>query len=327
MEPHYKPEPKQVKDDFYAVEATGWIPVNREGLVLCPDGVTITKGKYNRFWSYYVFGKYLVHRLVALTFLECPGDPKDFQVNHKDGVKANNALDNLEWMTVSENATHAYESGLRTDNRPVLVKDLETDEIQRFYSLQACARHFKVNASLIRCWLRGKRKIPWRSKWAFIYEGEAWGSLSKKDVGKTLGVSKDIISVNETTNRKIIYPSASVASRITGIKPGTLYWYLNRKGVDKSNLYRNERWYYLRDYVDNYQDAEKMGEAMKIGRDIMPKRIPKKVKVTDLATGASKVWDSLWVLAEALGQKKNSLEKAIWRDKGVVNGCKYEYVT
>lgn len=51
-----------------------------------------------------------VHRLVAESFLENLDD-KSF-VNHKDGNKRNNKLENLEWVTALENTTHAISSGL-----------------------------------------------------------------------------------------------------------------------------------------------------------------------------------------------------------------------
>lgn len=50
------------------------------------------------------------HRLVAESFL--PNKDKTLQVNHIDGVKTNNRLDNLEWVTRSENVSHAYSLGL-----------------------------------------------------------------------------------------------------------------------------------------------------------------------------------------------------------------------
>ena len=51
-----------------------------------------------------------VHRLIALTFIPNPNN-KDF-VNHIDGNKLNNNVDNLEWATPSENTIHAVKTGL-----------------------------------------------------------------------------------------------------------------------------------------------------------------------------------------------------------------------
>lgn len=50
------------------------------------------------------------HRLVAITFIENPENKPD--VNHLDGDKLNNFIDNLQWVTKSENSTHAYENKL-----------------------------------------------------------------------------------------------------------------------------------------------------------------------------------------------------------------------
>lgn len=54
-----------------------------------------------------------IHRLLCLTFKDKP-TPEHLWVNHIDGNKLNNRLDNIEWATISQNIQHAFDTGLKS---------------------------------------------------------------------------------------------------------------------------------------------------------------------------------------------------------------------
>ena len=106
-----------------------------------------------------------VHRLVAEAFLEQPSD-KEWQVNHINGNKRDNRLENLEYVSPGDNMRHAYANGLNHyegyNETPIRI--IETGEV---YKSQAeCARAIGGSQPNINACLTGRR----RSHLGFHYE-------------------------------------------------------------------------------------------------------------------------------------------------------------
>ena len=99
-------------------------------------------------------GSYLVHRMVAETWIDNPNPNHYTQVNHINGDKDDNRVENLEWVTPSQNIRHAYRTGLRKPTgTPIRI--VETGEV--FESQHECARRIGGSQAHISNCLAGKR--------------------------------------------------------------------------------------------------------------------------------------------------------------------------
>lgn len=79
--------------------------------------------------------KYKVHRLVMMTFNNTTDS--SLQINHIDGNKKNNKLENLEWCTASYNTRHSYINNLnKTKGFRTIIKNKQTGEEKEYRSMR-----------------------------------------------------------------------------------------------------------------------------------------------------------------------------------------------
>ena len=110
-----------------------------------------------------------VHILVAETFLE--NNEKLKTVNHKDGNKLNNNIDNLEWSSYSENNQHAYNElhrpAAREGAKPKVVYIIDTynNSVQQFNSITEATENIGLSHTQINRYIHSNKK--WKGRYIF----------------------------------------------------------------------------------------------------------------------------------------------------------------
>ena len=120
-----------------------------------------------------------VHKLVGEAFLpkDSLDDSVEYTIDHKESGphgKLNNSVENLQWLSRSDNIRKAYRDGMCDERiarsrKPIMVTDLWTDEVQYFDSIGDAAMAIGVDRSAISHVLRGDSTRT--SHYTFDYAG------------------------------------------------------------------------------------------------------------------------------------------------------------
>ena len=136
-----------------------------------------------RLWDGVRYHNRFVHRLVAQVFVPNPMNKP--QVNHKDGNKKNNNIDNLEWVTQSENMRHCFDvlghkaghwnKGRigKDSNRSKIVLQIKNGVVvAKFYGCMEAQRKTGVHFGSISNACLGKTKTAGGYQWKYKNKGE-----------------------------------------------------------------------------------------------------------------------------------------------------------
>jgi hypothetical protein len=141
---------------FHKKGLNGFVLKPRISHGYCRVGLFINKHKH-----------IMVHRLVAQAFIDNPNNLPF--VNHINGIKCDNRVDNLEWCTHSENILHAFKTGLKSnkkgDDNPQSRKviNIETGEV--YNSTVTLSLKSGIPRGTLRRWL----SIPSQNKSNYRY--------------------------------------------------------------------------------------------------------------------------------------------------------------
>jgi hypothetical protein len=106
-----------------------------------------------------------LHRFIAKAFISNP-ENKPY-INHRDGNKLNNTIDNLEWTTASENQIHAFATGLQKPllgelHQNSILKESQVLEIRNLFNTKSTREIAAIYNVSVGCIGNIKRGVTWR---------------------------------------------------------------------------------------------------------------------------------------------------------------------
>lgn len=160
-----------------------------------------------------------IHRIVADTFITNP-DPEHFtDVNHIDGDKSNNRVDNLEWCTRSDNLKHAYALGLHDKKvgEDSWAAKLTLEQAQYIYdhyetdgfhsNTKELCEQFGITGPTVRAIITGKDGNG-RPQWVEVERNRKFPEQ------RNLGQPKEVAKIDLNTGEVLeVYPSVRAANK------------------------------------------------------------------------------------------------------------------
>lgn len=179
--------------------------------------------------------KKLAHRLVLEVFDPNPKS-NELEVNHKNGIKTDNRLENLEWVTRQENLQHSYENNLNGSAKPIYAFDENKELVAHWRSLAELWRStgFQTGNISRNCMEKERIKI---NGYYWSFDEEPNFEIKKIETGK----AKPIGRYDLNGNLLETYPSRAAAAKALKCNP----YHISEVCNGKLKSYKGFWWQYL----------------------------------------------------------------------------------
>ncbi len=247
---------------------------------------------------------YYVHVLVAKSFLGNP--PKHLikpEVNHKDGVKHNNRLSNLEWTDDEGNRQHAHDTGLNSTCKPVIQYSLTGEKIKGYKSVASAAKVMGISHTAILMACNKRHSTTKDFIWRFTLEPFDLKELKTMTTAKTR-----IVQYSLDGDKLKVWPSVGAASKEVGVHSSTLSKACSGKSKTSAG------------FIWRYEGNPPPTQKEKANNN-------RRVRQLDKDTGeVIKVWDTIKVAGDTLKISGSHITCVCKGRRITTGGFKWEYV-
>lgn len=174
------------------------------------------------------------HRLLGIVFIKTNLDKDSSVINHINGVKGDDRLSNLEWLTQTGNLEHAGDNGLTDKCKPIIVRDADTGKCVHYPSYIKCAGELglsKDNISYRIDYPLFGQIFPERMQYKLKYDERPWVDWDdiEKNIerfGRTKNVSVKMLMTGVVKHFNKLIDLAEYLN----VSPATITKYINLYG-------------------------------------------------------------------------------------------------